>query len=288
MSAGRRLRRAADRAFTLAAIACALVACTVVAGLVGVIVTRALPALDWRFLVSETAAAGAAGGVRQQLLGTGILVATSLLLATPLAVALALAQGVYASPRSARRLGVLLLAASGVPSILFGLFGFLFFSRFLGWGKSWLAGGAVLAMMIVPTAAVALAERIAALPKSYVEAAAGLGLSRSAIVWRVILPQCRSGLVSGLGLGLARAAGETAPILFCAAVFSGASLPRGIVESPVLALPYHIFTLAQDSYGPAAEGRMWAAASVLLALVLALSLAALPARLAHAREVRDA
>ena len=84
-------------------------------------------------------------------------------------------------------------------------------------------------------------------------------------------------------LGLARAAGETAPILFTAAVFAGATLPTGIRESPVLALPYHIFVLAQDSFDPAAGSEMWATAFVLLALAFGLALLALPLRL---REVR--
>src|SRR5204863_4232064 len=123
-----------------------------------------------------------------------------------------------------------------------------FFMRFLGWGKSWLAGGLLLAVMILPTLALALAERIESLPGRYLEAAAGLGLSRSQIVWSVILPQSLSGLLSGTLLGLARAAGETAPILFTAAVFSGAGLPHGIRDNPVMALPYHIFVLAQDSF----------------------------------------
>jgi phosphate transport system permease protein len=105
-------------------------------------------------------------------------------------------------------------------------------------------------------------------------------LSRSQVVWSVVLPQSATGLISGSFLGLARAAGETAPIMFTAAVFSGASLPQGIRESPVVALPYHIFVLAQDSFQPGAEEHMWGATFVLLILVLGLSLVALPARLA--------
>ena len=124
----------------------------------------------------------------------------------------------------------------------------------LGWGKSWLSGGILLGMMILPTVTVALIERIESLPGKYLEAAAGLGLSRSQIVWSVVLPQSATGLITGSLLGLARAAGETAPIMFTAAVFAGASLPQGIRESPVLSLPYHIFVLAQDSYPAGGRG----------------------------------
>ena len=283
---GRRLR---DTLLFGWAVLSALAACALLAGLAGVILTRALPALDARFLFAESAAAGAAGGVRDQLLGTLLLVTSAAVLTAPAAVALALLRSFYLPVRAARRLALVLLVANGIPSILFGIFGFLVFSRFLGWGKSWLAGGAVLALMILPTVATALAERIAALPAVYIEAARGLGLSRGEVVWRVVLPMCRGGLASGLLLGLARAAGETAPILFCAAVFAGAGpLPAGIVDSPVVALPYHIFTLAQDTFGDDMRARMWGSAAVLLGLTLSLSLAALPARLAHAREVCDA
>ena len=82
----------------------------------------------------------------------------------------------------------------------------------------------------------------------------------------------------------ARAAGETAPILFTAAIFSGATLPRGVVDSPVLALPYHIFVLAQDSLDPAAASELWAAAFLLVIVVFGLSLISLPLRLRTADE----
>jgi phosphate transport system permease protein len=86
-------------------------------------------------------------------------------------------------------------------------------------------------------------------------------------------------LITGSLLGLARAAGETAPIMFTCTIFAGATWPQGIKDSPVLTLPYHIFTLAQDSFDPAVGSKLWGAALVLLALVLLLSLIALPSRL---------
>jgi phosphate transport system permease protein len=103
-----------------------------------------------------------------------------------------------------------------------------------------------------------------------------------------VLPQSLGGLVTGLLLGLARAAGETAPIMFTATVFAGATWPAGIKDSPVLSLPYHIFILAQDSFDPAVSGKLWGTALVLLALVFGLSLLALPARLKVHEEARGA
>lgn len=153
------------------------------------------------------------------------------------------------------------------------------FVHLFGWGKSWLAGGILLGLMILPTVSVTLIERIAAIPDKYLEAARGLGLSRSRVISSVILPQSIGGLITGLLLGLARAAGETAPIMFTATIFAGATLPTGVQESPVLSLPYHIFILAQDSYDPAVKAKLWGAALILLLVVFAFSIIALPARL---------
>lgn len=280
-------RRVLDRLFWLVTGMAALGSALALLGIAGFLLLRGRSALSWSFLTAETTAAGAGGGIVFQLLGTLILIATALAIAAPLAVGCALTATVYGRrPAARRRWRQTLLLANGVPSILFGLFGLAVFGKLLGWGKSWLAGGVILALMILPTLTVALIERIEAIPCRYLEAAAGLGLSRSAVVTAVILPQSAGGLFSGALLGLARAAGETAPILFTAAVFSGATLPEGIRDSPVLALPYHIFVLAQDSLDPQAGTRLWAAAFVLLALVFAVSLIALPGRLAAHEEAR--
>jgi phosphate transport system permease protein len=106
------------------------------------------------------------------------------------------------------------------------------------------------------------------------------------VAWSLLLPHGAAGLVTGTLLGLARAAGETAPIMFTAVIFAGATIPNGIVDSPVLALPYHIFILAQDSFDPAMTQNMWGSAIVLLMLVTALSLVALPLRLRIHEEAR--
>jgi phosphate transport system permease protein len=161
---------------------------------------------------------------------------------------------------------------------LFGIMGLIVMVTWLGLGKSWFNGGVLLGVMILPTVTISLVERIKALPAGYVEAARGLGLSEAQTVWAVILPQTLGGLWTGLLLGLARVAGETAPIMFTATIFAGVSFPQGVRESPVLTLPYHIFILAQDSFDPLVSGKVWGAATVLLALVLAVSAAALPFR----------
>ncbi|MBX3747860.1 MAG: ABC transporter permease subunit [Verrucomicrobiae bacterium] len=281
------MRRALDRTLTWGTALCAFIALGILAFLILAIVTRGLPAFSWSFLSEPMQRAGAAGGVRHNILGTLILLVTALAVCTPIATGLALTQAVYLRRESARRrLTTFLSLLNAVPSILFGLFGLLVFVHFLGWGKSWLIGGLLLGLMMLPTVAVSLATRIQALPQARIDSAAALGLRPSQVVRSVILPQCIGGLLTGSLLGLARAAGETAPILFTATVFAGATLPNGIRDNPVLTLPYHIFVLAQDTYNPDAAARVWTAALVLLAIVASLSLVTLPARLRAHEEAR--
>lgn len=274
------MRKGMDIAFRTAVALCAVMACGILALMVTAILIRGLPSVSWRFLTEQIRLVGADGGVFYNVLGTGLLMLTALVVSGPIAVGVALVHQVYLQGEVAKRRVLLLLyLLNGVPSLLFGLFGFIVFVKGLNLGKSWLVGGLLLGFMILPTVTVALVERMKSLPSRYVEAAAGLGLTQGQQIWFVILPQSFGGWITGSLLGLARAAGETAPILFTATIFAGATFPKGVRESPVLSLPYHIFILAQDSFDPAASAKVWATAVVLLAIVAALSLAALPLRL---------
>ncbi|MDQ6913793.1 MAG: phosphate ABC transporter permease PstA [Verrucomicrobiota bacterium] len=274
------MRRVSNRIFPTLCGLCALIACAVLLGLVFVIAQRGLPALSWSFFTEQIRQVGSQGGIFYNLLGTLILILTAIAICAPIATGLALVHSVFVRQEGTqRRLGLFLYTLNGIPSIVFGIFGFVVFVKFFGWGKSWLTGGILLALMILPTVTVALIERIKALPEKYLEAASGLGLRQSQIIWSVILPQSWGGFITGSLLGLARAAGETAPIMFTATIFAGATLPHGVRESPVLSLPYHIFILAQDSFDPSVGTKLWGSALVLLALVFALSMIALPLRL---------
>ncbi len=282
------MRRYKTRLLVAVTGACAAISCGILLAIVGAIAARGFPAIRWGFFTEQIRLVGAAGGIFHNLFGTLILVGTALAVCTPIAVGLALVAGFYSRGTPWRgRLVLLLHVLNGVPSILFGILGLIVFVKFLGWGKSWLSGGILLGMMIVPTVAQALLDRIESLPKSYLEAAAGLGLAPSQIVWSVVLPQCRGGLITGSLLGLARAAGETAPIMFTATIFSGATFPRGIRESPVLSLPYHIFVLAQDSFDPTVGEKLWGTALVLVGMVFMLGIVALPMRLRVHEEARN-
>jgi phosphate transport system permease protein len=272
-------RRIIDRTVTVFAAIAAALTVAAFATVLGLVIGRGARAISWSFLTTATAEAGGAGGVVYQILGTLLLIATATAISVPLAAGAGIWLHMYASERMRAVLAPALHATNGVPSIVFGLLGFAFFFRLLGMKKSWLAGGILLAIMILPTLVVAFLERLRSIPHESVLAAFGHGLGRGDVVRCVLLPQAVSGLFTGTLLGIARAAGETAPIMFTAAVFDGARLPHGIADSPVVALPYHIFVLAQDSLGDGVATRLWGTAAVLVLMVMFFSAAAIPLRL---------
>ncbi|HET7486987.1 MAG TPA: phosphate ABC transporter permease subunit PstC [Acidimicrobiales bacterium] len=273
-----RARAGADRALRAGLWVALAVVVALVAAVVVAVATRAGAAFDPSFW--WTPARGASGGgIRQQLAGTVLLVAAAGVLAAPVGLGLGLVIAEYAHRGAAQWLRTLTLTLAGVPSILLGLWGYWLFGTRLGWDKSWLAGAIVLAVLAVPPAAVAVAAAVDALPPDRREAAGALGLRRHQLVRSVLVPQAVPGLVTGLLLGLARAAGETAPLLFTATVFSGApALPSGVHNSPVSSLPTHLFNLAQDAAEPAARRAAWGSAFALMAVAGLLVLAAVPAR----------
>ena len=271
-------RAARDRAARAVLVALLSLPFLAMAAIVLVALTKGSKALDPGFWWA--AAEGASGGgIRGQLAGTAVLVAVAGLIAAPVGLGLGLVMAEYAPPAASRWMRTLTLTLGGVPSILLGLWGYWLFSTRLGWGKSGLAGSVVLAFVAIPPVVIAVAAAAAALPAGRREAALSVGLRRNQLIRSVVLPQAVPGLVTGLLLGLARAAGETAPLLFTATVFNGApTLPSGIRESPVTSLPTHIFVLAQDAADPEALRVAWGAALALIVVAGLLVAAAVPAR----------
>ncbi|MEU1324125.1 phosphate ABC transporter membrane protein 2, PhoT family (TC 3.A.1.7.1) [Streptomyces sp. ScaeMP-e48] len=245
-------------------------------GMFAVLATRGSAAFDPSFwFTSATGAAG--GGVSDQILGTLLLVVTCGLIALPLGFGAGVLLGVHASARTARVLQTLTVVVGGTPTVLLGLAGFVIFCSAMGWGRSWLAGAFVLVPVVVPMVALPTCARVRSLSPEMTESALSLGLTRAQYIRSVVVPYTWPATLTGLLLGLARAAGETAPLLFTATVFFGApALPGGIVESPVQALPTHIFTLSQDSGDPQAVAQAWGSAMVLVlitAVLLSLAVA---------------
>ncbi|MDL2316521.1 phosphate ABC transporter permease PstA [Desulfovibrio sp. OttesenSCG-928-A18] len=210
----------------------------------GFLVWKGLPALSWEFLTQSPRKAMTEGGIWPCIAGTVLLAVGSLGLSFPLGVASAVYLHEYAGrSRFARyiRLGVNNLA--GVPSIVFGLFGMSFFVITCGFGISLLSGILTLGVLTLPVIIGTAEEALRQVPATYREASLALGATQSQTIARVVLPAALPGMLTGAILGLARASGETAVIMFTAAVFYSKN-SGGSLLSPVMALPNHIYVLA--------------------------------------------
>ena len=242
--------------------------------ILGIMLVKGLPALHSGFLIDASKDFGRAGGIFYQLAGTLLLTAVAVLWSLPVALGSVLFQTEYLKAGKFKfLLTQLTYILNATPTILFGLVGYLFFGVYLDTGVSWVTGSLILAVMILPTLQVSIREAVEALPEKYREAGMALGLSRPTQIWRIILPQSFYGMVTGVLLGLARAAGETAAIMFTATTFSGIQFPQSFSD-PVPTLQTHILILAQEAANPESIAQAWGAGLVLLGLVFLLTLAA--------------
>ena len=213
-------------------------------GVCGFLLWNGLPALSWEFLTEPPRKAMTEGGILPCITGTALLALGSLAISFPLGVASAVYLHEYAGrSRFAGyiRLGVNNLA--GVPSIVFGLFGMSFFVITCGLGISLLSGMLTLAVLTLPIIIGTTEEALRQVPGTYREASLALGATQSQTIARVVLPAALPGMLTGAILGLARAAGETAVIMFTAAVFYSKNGGDSLL-APVMALPNHIYVLA--------------------------------------------
>ena len=241
--------------------------------ILGTLFVKGLPAFHAGFLFEESRDFGLAGGIFYQAVGTLILMVTAVLWSLPVALGSVLFQTEYLSGKFKTFLTQLTYILNATPTILFGLVGYLFFGVYLDKGVSWVTGSLILAVMILPTLQVSFREAVEALPEKYREAGMALGFSRLSQIRRIILPQCFYGMVTGVLLGLARAAGETAAIMFTATTFSSIQLPQSFSD-PVPTLQTHILVLAQEAANSDSMAQAWGAGLVLLGLVFILTLMA--------------
>ena len=230
------------------------------------IIINGLPALSWEFLTQPPLDSGRAGGIFPAIVGTLLLVLGAIAIALPLGVGAAIYLVEYTMEGRITRLirtGVDLL--NGTPSIVFGLFGFAFLVLYLNIGVSMLAGQITLALMVLPTVIRTTEESLKNIPQSLREGSLALGATKWQTISRVVLPPAVPGIVTGAILSIGRAAGETAPILFTAVVFSSRFLPDSVFQ-PVMALPYHLFILATNV--PGSSTNKYGTALVLLLMVV--------------------
>ncbi len=232
--------------------------------------------INWEFLTQSPREGMTEGGIFPAILGTLYLSLGAVLLAFPVGVMTAIYLTFYA-PRNplTQAIRVSISNLAGTPSIVFGLFGLALFVKTFGFGVSILSGVLTLGLLVLPIMIRASEEALRAVPQEFLEASYALGATKLQTIRSVVLPAASGGILTGVILSLARAAGETAPILFTAASFYTTELPKSPFDE-TLALPFHIFALMTEGTAPEAHTRIaFGATLVLLALVLSLNLVAI-------------
>ncbi len=250
----------------------------------GYIVYHGIGAIDWTFLTAVPKDRGRAGGIFPVIVGTLYTTFGTAALTLPVGIL----AGVYLSeyaPRNyaTRAIRLAITNMAGVPSIVYGLFGLAAFVLAAGFGRSILAAALTLTCMTLPVVITATEEALRQIPQDLRQASLALGATRLRTIYRVVLPAAAPGIITGSILGLARAAGETAPILFTGAVFQMRRTPDGPL-SQFMALPYHIY--AQVTSVPGwSPTLVWGTALVLVAGISLVSIIAGIWRSARRRKV---
>jgi phosphate transport system permease protein len=242
------------------------------------------PVLGWSFLTDVPTNGMTQGGIFPAVLGTVLVTLLTTVTAVPLGVACAVYLSEYGRPGP---LTALVRAAirnlSGIPSIIYGLFGLVLFAQALRLGTSLLAAGLTLGLLSLPYVITTTEEALKAVPRGMREAALALGATPFEVIRDVVLPTALPGILTGVVLTVARAAGETAPILFTGAAFYLNALavsPRG----EFMALPYHLYVLATQHSDPVAVRPLaYGTALVLVALVFVVNLAVVILRFRRSR-----
>lgn len=249
----------------------ALLAVAVLVLVIGSVVAKGISALNFAFITKDPAPFGQpGGGIANSIVGTAILVGIASLIAIPIGILIAIYTAEFAPRWIGNSVRFALDILNGIPTIITGVF--IFGILVVGSQQSGWAGSVALAIVMLPIVARSAQEVLALVPRSLHEAALALGLKRWRVVLRVVIPTAAGGLVTGAVLGIARVAGETAPLLFTSSVFANI----GITTSPSQALPnipVTIFTLS-ESPSPADHARAWAAALILIFMVLVLNIVA--------------
>jgi phosphate transport system permease protein len=258
-----------DRALRAASILSLALPLVLLAVLVGATVKAALPRLGWSFLTSFPSRFAGNAGILSALAGSAWLLVLTLAMAVPVGLGAALYLEEYAPPGRITSLIELNIGnLAGVPSIIHGLLGLEIFVRVFGLGRSLLAGAATLALLLLPMVIMTSREALRSVPRSLREASFALGADRWQTIRQVVLPMAMPGILTGVMLSLARAAGETAPLVMIGALTYVAFVPSGPMDA-FTALPIQIFNWLSR---PQAEFRANAAAAVVVLLVLMLAL----------------
>lgn len=225
--------------------------------------------VSWEFLTAAPRDAGRAGGIGTVLVSTGLVLAVCLAVAIPIGVGAAIWLSEFTTPgsRSARYVTGCIDLLASVPSVIFGLFGMVFFSQLLNLGLSILSGGLTLACMVLPVVIQTTHAGLRTAAHELRTGAAALGLSRTSTLWYLLFPAAVHGVVAGLLLSVGRAMAETAALIFTSGYAT--RMPESLLDSG-RTLSVHIYDLAINVTG--AESRAYASAFVLVVLLLVVNL----------------
>ncbi len=234
-------------------------------------------AINWQFLSAMPSNGMRAGGIYPAIMGTVYLVSLSILFSLPVGLCAAIYLNEYARENSLTRLiRLAIVNLAGVSSVVYGLFGLALFVTFLKFGVSILSGALTLAIMNLPVIITASTEALASVPYSFREVSLSLGASRWQTIRYAVLPFAIPGILTGAILSLARAAGETAPILFTVAAFYLPNLPHSVFDQ-AMALPYHLYIISTQIPNISQETR-YGTALVLVGIVFSMNIVAVVIR----------
>jgi len=252
------------------------------------IFSKGVGVISWQFLTQAPREGMTEGGIFPAILGTFLVSLITVLFAVPLGMFAAIYLNEYALPgRTTRLIRLAIRNLSGVPSIVYGLFGVVLFVQMMKLGTSVLSAGLTLGLLTLPWTITASEEALKTVPKSYREGALALGATKWYAIRTNVLPYAVPGMLTGVILGLARAAGETAPILFTGAAFFLPHLPKSIFDQ-FMALPYHLYILATQHHDIAKVRPIaYGTALVLLCLILLLSTSAIYFRYRYRQRMRS-
>ncbi len=237
------------------------------------VVYKGAPAINWGFLTEMPNDGMRAGGIWPAIVGTFYLTVGTAIFSVPLGIAAAIYLSEYASDNQfTRYIRLAIINLAGIPSVVYGLFGFGLFVIFLNFGTSILSASLTLSIMTLPVIISTTEESLRAVPQSFRVVSISLGGTKWQTIRRLVLPQAIPGILTGVVLGLERAAGETAPILFTGAAFFLPRLPGSPLDA-TMALPYHLFVISTQVPGMPVQIQ-YGTVLVLLAFVLIMNLIA--------------
>jgi phosphate transport system permease protein len=212
--------------------------------IIGFIISQGAPAISWEFITAMPFNGMRSGGIWPAIVGTFYLTLGTAIFSVPLGVAAAIYLSEYASDNTLTRLiRLAIINLSGIPSVVYGLFGLGLFVFFLQFGTSILSASLTLSIMTLPVIISTSEEALRAVPQAFRTVSISVGATRWQTIRRIVLPEALPGIITGVILGLNRAAGETAPILFTGAAFFLPRLPGSPFDA-TMALPYHLFVIS--------------------------------------------